>query len=96
MTPEEFVDKAIDRCYVPLPGDPQQPYRIAAMSFDLVRLEMIQLASVAQDAARNERERIAKIFETEAALIPPGDECRHRGASIYNWMKWAASKIRAS
>lgn len=41
-----------------------------------------------------ERERLARVFDEEAEVLPLGVEDPQKGQSIYNWLKYAAMKIR--
>jgi hypothetical protein len=54
------------------------------------------LVEVAEKAAKDERERIWKLFHDEAQETALGAEDVARGASVFNWAMWAARKIRDS
>lgn len=42
----------------------------------------------------DERDRLASWFEAEAAATPLGAEDNGKGKSIYNWLMFAARRIR--
>jgi len=57
----------------------------------------VEKLSCCADAIRfDERNRLASLFEAEAKMVPLGEEDRGKGSSIYNWLMYAARKIRGA
>lgn len=45
---------------------------------------------------KEERERIARVFDAEAEHCPLGAEDPQKGQAIFNWLRYAADKVRTS
>lgn len=52
--------------------------------------------AVLERLVSGERDRLAQMFMDEANATREGAECRSKGSSIYNWLTYAARKIKES